>query len=135
MIYADTSALAKLIREEPDSAALRAWLSDWLGRRTVAEQLVAVNQVGVVELRRFAARVSQQHVSLTQQLIQRLQRIEVTPTAYALAGDVPPPAVRTLDALHIASAAELPGLTAFVTYDHRMAEAAAAFGLPVVAPS
>ena len=41
----------------------------------------------------------------------------------------------TLDALHLASALLLgDALTAFVAYDHRLADAAQAAGLAVVAP-
>lgn len=45
------------------------------------------------------------------------------------------PMLRSLDAIHLASAMRLaPDLTAFVTYDKRLAAAAANFHLPVVIP-
>ena len=47
-----------------------------------------------------------------------------------------PPLLRTLDAIHLATALALvPDLDAFVTYDDRLAEAARALGLPVVRPA
>jgi predicted nucleic acid-binding protein len=47
-----------------------------------------------------------------------------------------PAALRTLDAIHLATAMALaPGLDAFVTYDDRLAEAARALGLPVIRPA
>ncbi len=56
------------------------------------------------------------------------------PGALAAAAHLPPPEVRTLDALHIASAAELADLESLVTYDHRMRSAAGGYGLPVESP-
>ncbi|MGH9062690.1 MAG: type II toxin-antitoxin system VapC family toxin, partial [Acidimicrobiales bacterium] len=52
-----------------------------------------------------------------------------------LACDLADPLLRTLDALHLASA-ELLGeaLTAFIAYDHRLVAAAQAAGLPVASP-
>ncbi len=44
-------------------------------------------------------------------------------------------ALRTLDAIHIATALALPGVDAFVTYDDRQAEAARLVGLPVIRPA
>lgn len=128
MIYADTSALAKLIAPEVETMALTAWLEHQ------GDAVLATNMVGVVELHRFAARIGPDVSAAAVRMTQRIDRMELNGSVYALAADVPPPAVRTLDALHIASAAVAPGLTAFLTYDLRMAEAASAFGLPVVSP-
>jgi predicted nucleic acid-binding protein len=51
------------------------------------------------------------------------------------AGMLDPPGLRTLDALHLASAASLgPELAGLVTYDERMAEAAATAGISVISP-
>ena len=91
------------------------------------------NSVGVVELRRLAARVSQEALGAATVLLGRIDRLALTPAALALAGELPPPEVRTMDALRIASAAELRELRFLLTYDHRMAEAATHFGLPPVA--
>ncbi|HEX8095455.1 type II toxin-antitoxin system VapC family toxin [Jatrophihabitans sp.] len=127
MIYADTSALAKLLIAEAETPALRDWIAGQDGR-------LVTNSVGVVELRRLAARVSQQAVGAATVLLGRIDRLALTPAALALAGELPPPEVRTLDALHIASAAELLDLQVLLTYDHRMVEAATQYGLPVESP-
>jgi predicted nucleic acid-binding protein len=51
-------------------------------------------------------------------------------------GDIGPAWLRTLDAIHLASALQvLPALDAFVTYDDRLAAAARSLGLPVVRPA
>jgi predicted nucleic acid-binding protein len=128
VIYADTSALAKLLIAEAETPALRHWISQQDAR-------LVTNSVGVVELRRLAARVSQQALGAATVLLGRIDRLALTPAALALAGELPPPEVRTLDALHIASAAELPELQVLVTYDRRMAEAATRYGLPVESPA
>ncbi len=53
----------------------------------------------------------------------------------SIAGTVEPPSRRTLDAIHLASAAVLADdLDALVTYDRRLAEAANALGLPTASP-
>jgi predicted nucleic acid-binding protein len=127
-IYLDTSAMAKLVIVEAESAALRSWL-----RRQTNRQLVT-NSVGAVELARLTARVSQAAVAAGVILLGRIDLLELTAAALALAGRLPPPEVRTLDALHVASAAQLADLRAIVTYDQRMATAATGYGLAVETP-
>jgi predicted nucleic acid-binding protein len=52
------------------------------------------------------------------------------------AGALEPPTLRTLDAIHVASALALGDeLEAIVTYDVRMAAAAEGLGLPLAAPA
>ncbi|MFN2538707.1 MAG: type II toxin-antitoxin system VapC family toxin [Mycobacteriales bacterium] len=128
-IYLDTSALAKLIVAEDESEPLRAWLGE---RRGVP---LITNSIGAVELHRLAARVSQQASSAAVLLLARIDLLSLTPGALAAAAHLPPPEVRTLDALHVASAAELGDLEALVTYDGRMQAAATGYGLPVVSPT
>jgi predicted nucleic acid-binding protein len=127
-IYLDTSALAKLVVSEPESAHLR----QWLGERGPVP--LVTNSIGVVELRRLAARISQEALSTAVRLVARISVVGVTPEALTLAAEIPPTEVRTLDALHTASAALLSDLQSVVTYDARMGTAAMAYGLPVAAP-
>ncbi|MCL2781441.1 MAG: type II toxin-antitoxin system VapC family toxin [Actinomycetia bacterium] len=129
IIYFDTSALAKLIVIEKETAALRAWIGSRPNHAGVT------NSVGAVELQRFAARVSHPAMAAATQLLARLDQLELTPLAISRAAQLPPPEVRTLDALHIASASELADLEALVTYDERMRAAAIGCGLPVANPS
>ncbi|MBA3529391.1 MAG: type II toxin-antitoxin system VapC family toxin [Propionibacteriaceae bacterium] len=127
MIYADTSALAKLVVAEAETPALRSWFAS-------QSSGLVTNSVGVVELQRLAARVSPDAERTALLLLSRIDRISLTAAALALAGQLPPPELRTLDALHVASAAELVDLVALLTYDRRMAEAASHLGLPVESP-
>jgi predicted nucleic acid-binding protein len=126
-IYLDTSALAKLVVTEGESSALRARL------RGHGAELIS-NSIGAVELQRLAARVSREASSAAVLLLTRIDLLSLTPGALSAAAQLPPPEVRTLDALHIASAAELSDLEALVTYDHRMQTAARHYGLPVENP-
>ncbi|MBV9822829.1 MAG: hypothetical protein JO144_11370 [Actinobacteria bacterium] len=64
----------------------------------------------------------------------RIDRLALTPAALALAGQLPPAELRTLDVLHFASAAELLELQVVLSYDRRLADAASGYGLPVAAP-
>lgn len=130
MIYADTSALAKLVIAEDETAALRRWLTLKLGRSTVV-----TNAVGDVELRRLAARAGHGVPQAAASLLARIDILALTATALASAAQLLPVEVRTLDALHVASAAELVPLEGLLTYDARMASAARGLGLPVVTPT
>ena len=127
-VYLDTSALAKLVVAEDESPHLRRWLGE---RRSVP---LVTNRIGVAELRRLAARINQQTLSTAVRLLARISVVDLTPDALTLAAEIPPPEVRTLDALHVASAALVSDLDFVVTYDGRMVTAATAFGLPVVTP-
>ena len=127
-VYLDTSALAKLVVAEDESPHLRRWMCE---RRYVP---LVTNSIGVVELRRLAARINQQTLSTAVRLLARISVVDLTPDALTLAAEIPPPEVRTLDALHVASAALVSDLDFVVTYDGRMVTAATAFGLPVVTP-
>jgi predicted nucleic acid-binding protein len=127
-IYLDTSALAKLVVTETESGALRAWLSEHRGTPLMT------NSIGAVELQRLAARVSQQATSAAVLLLTRIDLLSLTPGALAAAAQLPPPEVRTLDALHLASAAEVGDLEVLVTYDRRMRTAAIDYGLSVQSP-
>jgi predicted nucleic acid-binding protein len=128
IVYCDTSALTKLVVAEPESRSLRSWL-----RRQSRVSLV-VNVLGSVELQRVAARVGPDAYRTAILLLARLDLLELGPTTLTIAATLPPPTVRTIDALHVASAAELPDLDVLVTYDDRMAEAARGYGLDVASP-
>jgi predicted nucleic acid-binding protein len=128
LIYLDSSALVKLITEEQESRALQQWLNE-----NRSEQMVT-NMVGIVETKRVAARIDSEALSAAVLVLARVDRLEVLGATYALAADLPPVSLRTLDALHVASAVQARDVTAFLTYDVRMAEAAALVDLPVFSP-
>jgi predicted nucleic acid-binding protein len=127
-LYLDTSAMAKLVVNESETIALRKWLA------ARADTAMVTNTVGVVELQRLSARVSQEASAAAVLLLGRIGHLYLTVAAVALAAQLPPPELRTLDALHVASAAGLTGLDALVSYDQRTLAAARGYGLPVASP-
>jgi predicted nucleic acid-binding protein len=125
--YVDASALTKLILDEPGSVAMHRWY--------VEAERIASSVVGVIETRRAVARHLDTFEGLDV-LLRSVVRIEVDRIVAALAATLELAALRTLDAIHLASAMGLSDqLDAFVTYDDRLAAAARAVGLPVVRPA
>lgn len=125
-VYADTSALVKLIAVEDESAALRSWLAERGGLLT--------SRIGVVELHRVAARLHADDRTVSRAIAQ-LGVVPLTEAVLAAAGRIGPPTLRTLDAIHLATAVDVADAAhLFVTYDRRQAESATALGLDVVGP-
>ena len=126
--YLDASALLKLAVREPETPALEA---DLAGR----DGLVA-SRLAVVECRRAARRASDRRVFQTvDQILDAVYLIQVTPAILDAAAWADPPLLRTLDAIHLATALSVgdAGLQV-ITYDRRFADAARANGLIVVQP-
>jgi len=133
LFYADSSALVKLVRDEPESAALRAFVDD---AELISCEL-ALTEVPRA-IRRAAARDAQLPVDL---LLDRagetLDAIALLPLDRSLlvvAGALQEPALRALDAIHVAAAADVSPIDAFLSYDERQAAAARLAGLRTVAP-
>lgn len=130
MIYLDSSALMKLVREEAESAALGAWL----GAR--AETPVITSELGRVEVLRAAQRAGTDALTEAHAVTADLDLVPLDRGVLDLACDIGTPLLRTLDALHLASAVLLRAeLTAFVAYDHRLVTAAQDAGLHTLTPS
>jgi hypothetical protein len=132
VIYLDTSALVKLARIEPESAELVTWLASDRSSPLVASALVDV------ELPRALRRSQPAALGGAAAVLARLYRVEIDAAVRATAAAYTDPLLRSLDAIHLATAETLQaaagGLTAFVAYDRRLAEAASSLGLPVAAP-
>lgn len=129
MIYLDSSALMKLVRAEAETASLQQWL------RTQSEVTVATSELGRVEVLRAARRVGGEALTEAQAVIGDIDLVPLDQGVQDLACDIGEPLLRTLDAVHLASAVLLKDeLTAFVAYDHRLASAAQAAGLPTTTP-
>jgi hypothetical protein len=127
--YVDTSALVKLVVAEPETVALRAWL------RATDRQPVACD-LARTELLRTVRRVAPKRVLQARAVLDSLTLIEITASLFEEAGRLDPSALRGLDAIHLASALDLgDDLDGLVTYDDRLAEAAALYGIAVVAPA
>jgi len=127
LAYIDASALTKLVLDEPWSAAMRRWF--------VEAERVACSVVGLVETRRAVARRDGDRRNLDL-VLRSVVGLELDSSIIRAAAALRPASLRTLDAIHLASAQGLASeLEAFVTYDDRLAEAAKAVGLPVVRPA
>jgi predicted nucleic acid-binding protein len=133
IFYADTSALVKLVREEAESGALRAYVE---GADLVSSELV------LTEIPRAVRRAVAQDPALPLDLLLKragelVDALALRPLDRALlaaAGALVEPAVRALDAIHVASAVDLDSIEAFVTYDERQAAAARLAGLRTMTP-
>lgn len=129
MIYLHSSALMKLVRREDETAAMREWLS------VRPEQPVVTSELGRVEVLRAAQRVGGRATTEARAVVGDLDLVPVDRAVQDLACDIADPLLRTLDALHLASAVLLSEeLTVFIAYDHRLAAAAQAAGLVVATP-
>lgn len=130
MIYLDSCALVKLAVEEAESSALRAWLDDRPDVPRLSSSLIRV------ELPRSIMRSQPGAILQARAVVARTRRIAMTTEILDVATMLQPAALRSLDAIHLASAFAIHDrLTAFVSYDERLADAARAAGLPVVSPN
>lgn len=132
MIYLDSAALVKLVRVEQESAALVDWLNARSDERLVASALVEV------EVPRALRRSQPGVLGAVAATLARIDRVGIDAAIRATAAAYVDPYLRSLDAIHLATADELVAsgktVSAFVTYDARLAEAARSAGLMVAAP-
>ena len=129
VVYLDSSALVKLLVLEAESTALRSFLADRPRRATSA--------VAEVELRRAARRASgaEELERRAIEVIGGLYLIEVDAAIRQIAASLAPTSLRSLDAIHIASALALgDSLASLVAYDARLLSGARASNLVVSAP-
>ena len=127
LAYVDASALVKLVLDEAESMAMNRWYVE-------AERLVT-SRVGHVETVRAASR-RDHDPARRDRVLAGVEVYELNAGVAGIAAGLQSALLRTLDAIHIATALALgPELDAFVTYDDRLAEAARAVGLPVVRPA
>jgi uncharacterized protein len=125
--YLDSSAIVKLAVAEPESAALRRYLRR---RRSLISSALAK-----AEITRALLPLGEPAVRRGKEVLSRLELIRISDRILAAAGQLLPADLRTLDAIHLATALELGGeLARLITYDERMRAAAAAVGQRVAAP-
>ncbi|MGO1227429.1 MAG: type II toxin-antitoxin system VapC family toxin [Brachybacterium sp.] len=129
MIHLDTSALAKLLVEEPESDPLRAHLVT----QGQAGTQFAISTIATVELRRLAIRLGLE-ASRVEPVLRPFHTLRLTEGILALAGRLSFPHLGTLDAIHVATALTAEAGT-LLTYDTRQAEAAAIEGLTILSPA
>jgi predicted nucleic acid-binding protein len=127
MIYFDASALITLVTGRPNVVELDAYLGSYLDRATVT------STVGLIETVRNCDSFGN-FPNLMTQLLRDYDELALTAEIRDRAADLPG-GLKTLDAIHVATAETLgEELIAFITYDRRLANAARAHGLPVASP-
>lgn len=126
--YLDSSALVKLAVREPESAALRRYL---LRRKPLVSSALARTEVA-----RALLPLGSKAVDRGMEVVRRVDLVRISDRVLAAAGSMLPADIRSLDAIHMATAQQLgPDLGRIVTYDERMAEAATALGWTVARPT
>lgn len=125
--YFDASALHKLVVAEPETEALKQEARAWPRRAT--------SRLAVVELIRSVRRADPALEPAARRLIGGVTLLADSNRVLLDAAQLEPHALRTLDAIHLATAHRIrPVLAAFVSYDERQLEAAEALGLPIASP-
>jgi predicted nucleic acid-binding protein len=125
--YVDSSAIVKLAVAEPESVALRAHL-----RR---RQPLVSSALARTEVARALLPLGAEAVARGEAVLARLQLLRVNDRILITAGGIGPAQLRSLDAIHLATAMQLgASLRGIVTYDNRMAETARAIGWSVGSP-
>jgi len=129
VIYLDSSALLKLLHDEAESATLADWLTARTGTPLVSSALAKVEVV------RACRRLNPATLREATALLAGLDLIPLSGAVLDQVADVGETRLRSLDAIHLASALSIQAeLTAFVAYDHRLAEAASSAGLELLMP-
>jgi uncharacterized protein len=130
LYYLDTSALMKLVTEEAESKDFAAWF----GKQSRKVRLVSCD-LARTELMRATRRLPLAYVSRVRDVLDTLFLVTVPTSTYEAAALLDPPALRSLDAIHLAAAIAFGDeLRAFVTYDDQLSIAALQNGLHVLAP-
>lgn len=127
--YIDSSALVKLVSLETETDALLEWITDHQPT-LFGSELLRTEVIRAV--RRFDPRA----LEAAKELLRTVNLLAMPSSTFARAGELDPQILRTLDALHLASALDLgDDLDVLVTYDDRLTEACAIHGVRVVAPA
>lgn len=127
--YLDTSALVKLVVAEAETDALSAWINQTEGE-------LVTSDLARTELLRAVRQAAPDRVVRAREVLDSLTLIDVTTQIFEEAARIDPPALRALDAIHLAAALDLgDDLETVVTYDDRLSGAATANGVVTSAPA
>jgi predicted nucleic acid-binding protein len=133
ILYADTSALVKLVIREAETEVLSGEVASW--ERVATSEITAVELPRAVARARSGGRADVVDDRTVLELLAAIGTVPLTDDVRALAAGAKPVELRTLDAIHLASALALDDdLAAILTYDRRMQHAAELLDLTVLAP-
>lgn len=128
LVYLDSSALVKLVADEPESSALKLHLSN--------EPVLASCALAKVEVLRAVRAQGAEAWAQAKGLLRTTRVLSLNDDLLEVAARVGPDVLRSLDAIHLAAALHLGNVVdELITYDRRMAEAASRLGLPTVTPT
>jgi uncharacterized protein len=127
IVYVDASAGSKLFLEEPESTELKRHLG-----ALDHEDLLVSAVLLETELRRAAVREGVEQAVVTS-VLEPIDLIGIPRSLFSTAGIWPDPHLRSLDAIHLATAVRA-GADAVLSYDRRLRDAALAVGIEVRAP-
>ncbi|MGI9033873.1 MAG: type II toxin-antitoxin system VapC family toxin [Acidimicrobiales bacterium] len=127
--YLDSSAIVKFVVVEAESAALAAWRAS-----LDSDDPLITSELALAEVTSAVARVDGD-VQVALAHLDAIEQMVMDRDLLLAAGRLEPSGIRTLDAIHLASAlAAGPELAGVVTYDSRMAYGAQDLGLTTLAP-
>ena len=128
MIYIDTSAVLRLVHPEAESGVLRTWLASH------PDDLVSSALVRT-EARRALLRNDPAALPQLPAILSVIAQIPVSEAILDAAAMFPDPLLRSLDAIHLASAQSIAAVTAVLAYDKHLMDAARNAGLTVSSPA
>jgi predicted nucleic acid-binding protein len=134
LLYADASALVRLVRAEPETGALAAYVGD---------AALVSSELALTEVPRAIRRAVADNPELpagellarSDALLDRLAFVPLDRALLVAAGALTEPVLRALDAIHVIAAIDASPIDAFLTYDERQSAAARLAGLRTVAPA
>jgi uncharacterized protein len=129
LYYIDTSAALKLLAEESHSRAFAAFYDESAGASWVSSALLRI------EIIRAVSRVMPAALPDARALLLAFDYVSIDDEVVDAAMNEPDRMLRSLDAIHLATARVLgPDLDGLATYDDRLAAAAKDAGIPVIDP-
>jgi len=128
LYYIDTSAALKLIIDEAESVSLTSW---WLDNDEVE---LTSSRLLETELRRAIQKYPDATQEDVTNLLAAIDIIEPDAIIFRHAGLLPGANLRSLDAIHLATALSVT-LVGLVAYDSRLIAASAAVGIPTISPT
>ena len=130
LLYLDSSALVKLVLREPETNALFEYLGSW--------PHIISSEIARVEVQRAVRRISREPslMERAEQVLESIHLVKITPEVLSKASLLGPSSLRTLDAIHVATALDLgEDLAGFVAYDEALLRAAGSKRLRIQTPT
>lgn len=129
VFYVDTSAALKLLVDESHSRAFAQFYDMHATAAWVSSTLLRV------ELMRTVMRALPVAAPAARELLLAFDYVSIDEQVIEAATNEPDPLLRSLDAIHLATARSFgPDLDGIVTYDDRLSSAATASGLSILTP-